>query len=422
MTRKPWRAGKDLSTVVENMEIGTGQRGDGRHAFVTREELVGLKLARRRTSGGASYALNPGIEIDSTLMTVDFPTKPLNFKATGGFGSVLLEWDMPNYRGHSLTEIWRGTEDNLADAVLVATTPGQVYGDPVDPGWSGFYWIRFVNAAGVKGPWNAEKGTQAQTQIGVKAIIDQIRDEAAKSPVVSELRKEIKNAQGQAVKDAAIKTTEVVGTLREETTRTIGGIETRISTLDSSTSESLNEVDKRITKLDKEGGEAFLAMWSKKAGVDGITAGIGIVAGKDSEGRPVSQVAISASQLFVFDPNNPDNTAYPFAVSGGKVVIPKAMIYDAVIETLVSRKVVADEVKAGVSITSPVIRSAVIQNGNFQVDSQGNLNIGGLFSVTSQGQLTIRYSNQNVGLVIRNDKIEVYDQNGRLAVRIGRLR
>lgn len=42
------------------------------------------------------------------------------------------------------------------------------------------------------------------------------------------------------------------------------GIETRISTLDSSTSESLNEVDKRITKLDKEGGEAFLAMWSKK--------------------------------------------------------------------------------------------------------------------------------------------------------------
>ncbi|EHZ1865870.1 phage tail protein, partial [Escherichia coli] len=52
MTRKPWRAGKDLSTVVENMEIGTGQRGDGRHAFVTREELVGLKLARRRTSGG----------------------------------------------------------------------------------------------------------------------------------------------------------------------------------------------------------------------------------------------------------------------------------------------------------------------------------------------------------------------------------
>ncbi|HHU8071263.1 TPA: phage tail tip fiber protein, partial [Escherichia coli] len=279
----------------------------------------------------------------------------------------------------------------------------------------------FVNAAGVKGPWNAVKGTPAQTQISVQAIIDQIKEEAAKSPVVEELRKEIKNAQGQAVKDAAIETTEVVGNLREETLKTIGGIDTRVTGMNKSTSEELNKVNERITKVDKEGGEAFLAMWSKKTGVEGITAGIGIVAGKDGEGKPVSQVAISASQLFVFDPNNPDNTAYPFAVSGGKVVIPKAMIYDAVIETLVSRKVVADEVKAGASITSPVIRSAVIQNGNFQVDSQGNLNIGGLFSVTSQGQLTIRYSNQNVGLVIRNDKIEVYDQNGRLAVRIGRL-
>ncbi|EEC8032574.1 DUF1983 domain-containing protein, partial [Escherichia coli] len=245
---------------------------------------------------------------------------------------------------HSLTEIWRGTEDDLSDAVLVATTPGQVYGDPVDPGWSGFYWIRFVNAAGVKGPWNAVKGTPAQTQISVQAIIDQIKEEAAKSPVVEELRKEIKNAQGQAVKDAAIETTEVVGNLREETLKTIGGIDTRVTGMNKSTSEELNKVNERITKVDKEGGEAFLAMWSKKTGVEGITAGIGIVAGKDGEGKPVSQVAISASQLFVFDPNNPDNTAYPFAVSGGKVVIPKAMIYDAVIETLVSRKVVADEV------------------------------------------------------------------------------
>lgn len=221
MTRKPWRAGKDLSTVVENMEIGTGQRGDGRHAFVTREELVGLKLARRRTSGGASYALNPGIEIDSTLMTVDFPTKPLNFKATGGFGSVLLEWDMPNYRGHSLTEIWRGTEDDLADAVLVATTPGQVYGDPVDPGWSGFYWIRFVNAAGVKGPWNAEKGTQAQTQIGVKAILRQnihcLRYPAyhcINTYLFVRSRKQPEYARGQVVADKTFRNTLHCGPLR----------------------------------------------------------------------------------------------------------------------------------------------------------------------------------------------------------------
>ncbi len=46
MTKKPWRAGKDLSAVVENMEIGTGQRGDGRHAFVTREVVPHMPLIR----------------------------------------------------------------------------------------------------------------------------------------------------------------------------------------------------------------------------------------------------------------------------------------------------------------------------------------------------------------------------------------
>uniref|UniRef100_UPI000D0A9600 phage tail tip fiber protein n=1 Tax=Escherichia coli TaxID=562 RepID=UPI000D0A9600 len=385
----PWRAGKDLSTVVENMEIGTGQRGDGRHAFVTREELVGLKLARRRASLTGMYSLNPGVDaVSSEQNVVEHPAKPQNVKATGGFGSVLLEWDVGNYRGHSLTEIWRGTEDDLADAVLVATTPGQVYGDPVDPGWSGFYWIRFVNAAGVKGPWHAVSGVAAQTQISVQALIDQIKEEAANSPVVEELRQEIKDAEGRAVEEAGIQTTEAVGNLKEETLKTIGGVESRITGMDSSTSESLNEINERITELDEGGSKAFLSMWSKKAGADGVTAGIGIVAGTDSEGRPVSQVAISASQLFVFDPNDPDNTAYPFAVSGGKVVITKALISDAVIETLAAQNIVADEVKAGVSITSPVIRSAVIQNGNFQVGSDGSIKSGEHFSVSVNGDVT----------------------------------
>ncbi|EER5333866.1 DUF1983 domain-containing protein [Escherichia coli] len=351
MTKKPWRAGKDLSAVVENMEIGTGQRGDGRHAFVTREELVSLKLARRRTSGGASYALNPGVDIDSTLMVVDFPTKPLNFKVTGGFGSVLLEWDMPNYRGHSLTEIWRGTEDDIADATLVATTPGQVYGDPVDPGWSGFYWIRFVNSAGVKGPWNDAVGTRAETKANIDSIIDTIQEQINESPIVKNLDE----------------------------------------------------------------------MWSLKAKVGDIKAGIGLVAQEDG----TTQIGLAAGNVFIFDPNNPDDQdkyAIPFAVVNGRTVIDEAVIRDATIKILNAQNIVADEVKAGISITSPVIRSAVIENGGFRVDSAGNLKIGELFSVTSQGQLTIRHSNQNVGLVIRNDKIEVYDGNGRLAVRIGRLR
>ncbi|EBB9543753.1 DUF1983 domain-containing protein [Salmonella enterica] len=346
MSKKPWRAGKDLASVVENMEIGTGQRGDGKDAFVTQRQLAELKLARMNSAGGGGkVSLAPGLGggIFPEPLPPESPTKPEGLQVTGGFGYVLLEWVMPRYNGHSMAEIWRGTEDNLSDAVLVGTTPGQVYSDSVNPGWKGFYWIRFVNSAGVSGPYNSPDGTPAETQIDVQAVIDQIHDEAAKSPIVDVLKKEI-----------------------------------------SDSAEATNE---HIEKISEDGGKAFQAIWGQKASAAGITAGIGIVAGKDAAGKPVSQVAIASSQLFVFDPNNPGNTAYPFAVSGGKVVIQKALIYDAVVDTLAAQHIVADDVKVGATLTAPYIRSATIRNGNFTVDSNGNMNAvnATLNNVTSRG-------------------------------------
>ncbi|EAA7965577.1 DUF1983 domain-containing protein [Salmonella enterica] len=346
MSKKPWRAGKDLASVVENMEIGTGQRGDGKDAFVTQRQLAELKLARMNSAGGGGkVSLAPGLGggIFPEPLPPESPTKPEGLQVTGGFGYVLLEWVMPRYNGHSMAEIWRGTEDNLSDAVLVGTTPGQVYSDSVNPGWKGFYWIRFVNSAGVSGPYNSTDGTPAETQIDVQAVIDQIHDEAAKSPIVDVLKKEI-----------------------------------------SDSAEATNE---HIEKISEDGGKAFQAIWGQKASAAGITAGIGIVAGKDAAGKPVSQVAIASSQLFVFDPNNPGNTAYPFAVSGGKVVIQKALIYDAVVDTLAAQHIVADDVKVGATLTAPYIRSATISNGNFTVDSNGNMNAvnATLNNVTSRG-------------------------------------
>ncbi|EAT5342361.1 TPA: DUF1983 domain-containing protein [Salmonella enterica subsp. enterica serovar Godesberg] len=346
MSKKPWRAGKDLASVVENMEIGTGQRGDGKDAFVTQRQLAELKLARMNSAGGGGkVSLAPGLGggIFPKQLPPESPTKPEGLQVTGGFGYVLLEWVMPRYNGHSMAEIWRGTEDNLSDAVLVGTTPGQVYSDSVNPGWKGFYWIRFVNSAGVFGPYNSPDGTPAETQIDVQAVIDQIHDEAAKSPIVDVLKKEI-----------------------------------------SDSAEATNE---HIEKISEDGGKAFQAIWGQKASAAGITAGIGIVTGKDAAGKPVSQVAIASSQLFVFDPNNPGNTAYPFAVSGGKVVIQKALIYDAVVDTLAAQHIVADDVKVGATLTAPYIRSATISNGNFTVDSNGNMNAvnATLNNVTSRG-------------------------------------
>ncbi|EDT3088877.1 hypothetical protein XS16_005368, partial [Salmonella enterica subsp. enterica serovar Newport] len=100
MSKKPWRAGKDLASVVENMEIGTGQRGDGKDAFVTQRQLAELKLAKMSGgSGGIRLAPGLGLGIFPEIPPPERPTKPEGVQVTGGFGYVLLEWMMPKYNG-----------------------------------------------------------------------------------------------------------------------------------------------------------------------------------------------------------------------------------------------------------------------------------------------------------------------------------
>ncbi|MGY3887013.1 phage tail tip fiber protein [Aeromonas aquatica] len=107
-----------------------------------------------------------------------------------------------------------------------------------------------------------------------------------------------------------------------------------------------------------EGGAQ--AMWAAKAQAGDIKAGIGIVAKNDG----TSQIAMSASQVFVFNPNSATPMAPLFAIDNGQVVIAEAIIRKATIQILNSEKITADYVKAGVSLSAPFISGAVIDMGN----------------------------------------------------------
>lgn len=102
------------------------------------------------------------------------------------------------------------------------------------------------------------------------------------------------------------------------------------------------------------------AMWTAKASAGQITAGIGLIAKSDG----TSQVMVSASQFFVFNPNSPSTTAPLFAIDNGQAVIAEAIIRKATIQILTSEKITADYVKAGVSLSAPFISGAVIDMGN----------------------------------------------------------
>lgn len=331
-TLKPlFRADTTLDALIENVQTLTGQRGDG--AAVVMVTSDGSKVpfypdgSGGNTGGGGGSGENGG---DDGGKTPEYPTQPTGLQVNGGFTVVELDWDAPKYYGHSQTQIWRSPEDNLSEAVQVGSTAANIYSDPIDPVFEGYYWIRFVNADAVVGPYNDSRGTYVITQESTQDIIDVINDEINNSPLIDELQA------------------------------------------------GLDGVEEEVTTIDSEGTQAFQNMWSVKASADGITAGIGLVAGIDGDGNPISQVAVAASQFFVFDPNNPnpdgsmESLFYVDAEHG--VCIQKAVIEQATIDVLNAQTIVADEVTAGIEIDSPDIKGGQIEIGNgFTVDSSGNM-------------------------------------------------
>ena len=326
-----FRADKTLDALYENMEVLTGQRGEGAAVVMVTDSSGNRVPFYPDGSGGTTdgSGSDSGSGGDGGL-TPAYPSTPTGLVVNGGFSVVELDWDAPVYYGHSLTQIWRCPENNLSEAVQVGSTAANIYSDPIDPVYEGYYWIRFVNSDGVTGPYNASEGTYVKTQESTDDIINVINDTINDSPLIAQLQA------------------------------------------------GLDGVQEQITTIDSEGTQAFQNMWSVKASADGITAGIGLVAGVDDEGEPISQVAVAATQFFVFDPNNPnpDGTmeALFYVDADYGVCMQKAVIEQATIQVLNAQTIVADEVTAGIEIDSPDIKGGQIEIGNgFSVDSSGNM-------------------------------------------------
>ncbi|WP_270835499.1 phage tail tip fiber protein [Aeromonas sp. QDB30] len=135
------------------------------------------------------------------------------------------------------------------------------------------------------------------------------------------------------------------------------------------------------------------AMWTAKASAGQITAGIGLIAKSDG----TSQVVVSASQFFVFNPNSPSTTAPLFAIDNGQAVIAEAIIRKATIQILNAEKITADYVKAGVSISSPLINGGQIDMGNaFMSGGAAGFGKGGPYGGWGWGWYTIIYADGSI--------------------------
>jgi hypothetical protein len=120
----------------------------------------------------------------SWIMDTTTPPTPSGFTITGLFNNTFLHWNAAGYTNHSFTEIWRanaldvngnlipvGNVSWATDAVLVATSNGNLYVDNVEPSSKFYYWIRFRSMANVAGPLNQSNGTLGETTWNIDDVM-----------------------------------------------------------------------------------------------------------------------------------------------------------------------------------------------------------------------------------------------------------
>ena len=227
-----------LANLSEALDIRLGRRGDKRDRAITLRELIDSGLAVDLASAPFDPN-NPGSDIgnpndDGTPSgDVEIPTQPTGFSATGGYAIAQLYWDLPTYRGRSITEIWRYDSDTIGDAILVGVSSGISFVDPIGESQTVYYWIRHVNVNGDPGVFNATAGTAVTTASNVSNLLSELTGSISASQLTTSLANQI-DGSGSAVDLANLET--FVG---YDSTYTGDDLETRLS--DSETQASAVE-------------------------------------------------------------------------------------------------------------------------------------------------------------------------------------
>lgn len=240
---------KAIDALTENAEILTGTRGSGLDRAVTYRDLKNVGLVEFGQNGfGKIHSIRvPDLSdyVDDELVA-DPPTLPLNVQTFSGFTGILLTWDRPSYEGHSHTEIWRYSADNLGFADLIATTTGFSYPDTVGTDKTYYYWVRFVNIKHEIGGFHNTNGVIGQTEESVSFLLGLLSAEINESALALNLRSRIDliDAQDTGLVDVYNVLNGLVGghgTKITDLEINTGEHATRLSVLESSTQPLLGD-------------------------------------------------------------------------------------------------------------------------------------------------------------------------------------
>lgn len=352
-----------LQKMTELLEQGEGVRGDILQANVKWQHL--LDVGMLEIVGSLGNRLLPGQNLLPTapVPNLSIPSAPTGFVVTDGFSAVYLYWDNPLdlYSNHAYTEVWRGTENNLANATLIGQVHTSfIFGDfGVEQGTTYYYWIRFVSEGGVTGPYNSSNGLPGSRSLDPAEIMAVISGEINESDLAIDLQ-------------------------------------TKINT----------EGDGAYVEQNQEAIDGLIARWSVKTQVGDLVGGVGFY-----NNGSTTQFLVNASTFAVLGQGS--NSVAPFIVQNGAVYMDTVLIRDG---SLSSAKIGSLSVDKLVGNIANFIQINTA-NGSITNAKIGNTIQSNSFFIGGNGQSRGWQLNKDSG--IRAVDITIYDYNGSVVLQGG---
>ena len=123
-----------------------------------------LVSARELLDGGIA-GVGTGGFLTTPPQNLTKPPKVTGLQANGALASIFVSWVNPSFSNYAYTELWRSNDDDIGQAVLIASTAVESYTDNVGSAATKYYWARAVSDQGVKGDFNAANGTKGTTSL-----------------------------------------------------------------------------------------------------------------------------------------------------------------------------------------------------------------------------------------------------------------
>jgi hypothetical protein len=170
-------SGQTLYTHLIDINLAAGMGGVAIGDPITLEDIIG--------SGPGDTPVYTGCS------TIPIPT---TFTVTSGFTTIILNWTVPTYTCHAVTEIWVGATNLFANKVLLATTEAGIYSHAIGHDGTRHYWIRFRNLNGDFGNWYSTSAVTGETSQDPGMVLADLQQDIYASTIFAALRSNINSS------------------------------------------------------------------------------------------------------------------------------------------------------------------------------------------------------------------------------------